>query len=234
MDRITRKELKTDKFALEIGHTVEFFETHRGLVLRYGAIALALILAVVAYYFYTRNQGAQRQRELHAAMQIQDAGIGPPSDNPLIPVFPTPEERAKAATKAFTDLATRYPAKDEAWISRYYLGMIAFDQGKVTEAQKILKEVAESGSANYASLAKLSLASLYAATGRLPEAERLLRSVIDKPTLFVSKEQAAIALARLLAKSKPEEARKLLDPLRTERSAVSRAAITALAELTGR
>ena len=83
-------------------------------------------------------------------------------------------------------------------------------------------------------MAKLSLAPIYSATGRQAEAERLLRSVVDKPTLFVSKEQATIALARLIAKNKPEEARKLLEPLRTERSAVSRAALAALAEISGR
>jgi hypothetical protein len=48
----------------------------------------------------------------------------------------------------------------------------------------------------------------------------------------VSKEQAIIALAKLKAKDNPAEARKLLEPLRAEkRSAVSRAAITALNEI---
>ena len=37
MARITRKDLKTDKFALEVGHTVDFFEEHRREVVRYGA-----------------------------------------------------------------------------------------------------------------------------------------------------------------------------------------------------
>ena len=41
MSRITRKELKTDKFALEIGHTVTFFEEHRQEIIRYGGVALA-------------------------------------------------------------------------------------------------------------------------------------------------------------------------------------------------
>jgi hypothetical protein len=36
--RITRKELKSDKFALEIGHTVTFFEDHQKVLIRYGGL----------------------------------------------------------------------------------------------------------------------------------------------------------------------------------------------------
>jgi hypothetical protein len=67
--------------------------------------------------------------------------------------------------------------------------------------------------------------------GRQADAEKLLRALYDKPTTFVSKEQAAIALARAISTTKPAEARKLLEPLRTERPAISQAAITLLSQL---
>ena len=84
---------------------------------------------------------------------------------------------------------------------------------------------------NYASLAKFALAQMYQAQGKIAQAEQLLRGLVQKPTVMVSKEQATIALGRLLGPTKPAEARKLLEPLRTERSAVSRAALTALSEI---
>ena len=43
--------------------------------------------------------------------------------------------------------------------------------------------------------------------------------------------RAAIALARAISLTKPAEARKLLDPLRSERPAISQAAITLIAKL---
>ncbi len=58
-----------------------------------------------------------------------------------------------------------------------------------------------------------------------------LRSIIDDPTILVSKPQATITLAKIVAKKNPAEARKLLEPLRAERGPVSRAAITALGEM---
>jgi hypothetical protein len=67
----------------------------------------------------------------------------------------------------------------------------------------------------------------------MAEAEKLLRSLIAKPSAFVSKEQATIALAELLASRNPAEARKLLEPLRSARPAISQAAIAALGALQG-
>jgi hypothetical protein len=52
-----------------------------------------------------------------------------------------------------------------------------------------------------------------------------------KPTIFVSKEQAAIMLARYLMPTKPAEARKLLDPLRKVPGAVGQMAIQAYGEM---
>ena len=54
---------------------------------------------------------------------------------------------------------------------------------------------------------------------------------MDHPTIYISKEQATIALAHALTTSKPAEARKLLDPLKTERPAVGQVAITLLGQL---
>jgi predicted negative regulator of RcsB-dependent stress response len=75
--------------------------------------------------------------------------------------------------------------------------------------------VAQHGNANFASLAKLSLAQIYYADGREAQGEKILRDLIDHPTALVSKEQATVTLARYLIIKRPAEARKLLDPLKT-------------------
>ena len=61
---------------------------------------------------------------------------------------------------------------------------------------------------------------------------KLVQSLIDSPTTFVTKDQATIEMARLIMQEKPAEARKLLDPLKTSvRAAISQAAIGILGEL---
>jgi hypothetical protein len=55
--------------------------------------------------------------------------------------------------------------------------------------------------------------------------------LIADPTVFVSKDQATITLARLLLTRKPAEARKLLDPLRTKAGSVGQVAVKLYGDL---
>jgi TolA-binding protein len=230
VDRAHRRELKHDKFVEQVGHSLEFAADHRSQVMKYGGIALALLVLAAGWYFYSNHQKSARQQALRDAMRVQEAQIGA-AGSEFVMSFPTQEEKEKAVQKAFNDVSNKYSGSDEGLMARYFLGIAAADKGNTTESEKHFKAVADSADAPYASQAKLSLAQIYEATGRAAEAEKLLRSLVDNPTVLVSKEQATIALGRLLAKSKPADARKLLEPLRTERGAVSRAALTALGEV---
>ena len=58
-----------------------------------------------------------------------------------------------------------------------------------------------------------------------------LRGLLADPSFMVPKEQSTKQLARYLAKAKPEEARKLLEPLRTARAPISSPAIEVLGTL---
>jgi tetratricopeptide (TPR) repeat protein len=230
--RITRKELKTDKFALEVEQTVDFITGHRRQLVLYGPIALAVVVFGVGAYFYMGRQHDVREQLLAGAIQIQEAPIGPINPGSLIS-FPTEDAKHAAAIKAFSDIAARYSGSVEAAIAKYYLGATAADLGKMADAEKLFKEAADDGDKNYTSLARFSLAQVYFAEGRAADAEKILRDLMAHPTVFVSKEQAIIALAKGIAPSKPDEARKMLEPLRTARGAVSQVAITAVGELSG-
>ncbi|MEO7143096.1 MAG: tetratricopeptide repeat protein [Bryobacteraceae bacterium] len=233
MDRLTRKELKSDKFALEVEHTVDYVSEHRQQVILYGAIVAAIVVIAGGIYLYRNHTRAVRQEELHVALRIQDASVGPsqtPGNTSMLS-FPTEQAKQQALVKAFTNLAVQDSGTEEGTIATYYLGTNAADKGNLADAAKYLGEAANSSYSNYASMAKLALARIYAGQGKLADGEKLIRSVIDHPTDFVSKEDATIALARLLAPTRPEEARKLLEPLRTARSSISRAALSALAGL---
>jgi predicted negative regulator of RcsB-dependent stress response len=227
--RITRKELKRDKFALEIGHTVTLFEEHRRDIVRYGGAALAVALVIVGFMFYNGRQHAARENALAKAIEVQEAPVGaaPPGQQS----FPTQDAKDQAVLKAFTDLKNQYGSSAEGEIAEYYLGAIKADQGKPADAEKSFAEVADHGDAKYASLAKLSLAQIYFGDGRAAKGEELLRGLIKSPTIFVSKEQATIMLARLLGPKKPAEARKLLDPLRNLPGAVGQVALQVYGEL---
>lgn len=230
MDRITRSKLKTDRFAVEVEHSVEFVAGHKKQVGMYGAIAVAVALLVAGIVYYRDRQHSARQEELAKAMEVIQAPVSPGA--PPGQLFYTTEAlKSDAALKAFKPIVDKYSGTQEAIVSASYLGAVYTDMGNLAEAEKYFRQVADSGDSNYASMGKLSLAQVLLSTGRTADAEKLLRSLYENPSMFVSKEQAAIALARAIGVSKPAEARKLLEPLRTERPAVSQLAITMLAEL---
>jgi predicted negative regulator of RcsB-dependent stress response len=230
VSRITRKELKSDKFALEVEHTVTFFEEHRDELVRYGAMGLAAIALFIGYLVYRGHQHDARQEALAQAIKVQEAPAGGVSGNGGL-AFPSQEAKDAESIRVFSDLASKYSGSDEALIAEYYLGAIKSDQGKLAEAEKNFQNVAQKGGDPYASLAKLSLAQIYFSDGRANQGEATLRDLMAHPSAFVSKDQAALALARQLMNRNPAEARKLLDPLRTVPGTVGQTALTMYSDL---
>jgi hypothetical protein len=228
LDRLTRKELKSDHFALEVQHGVEYVSGHRRQMGLYGGIAAALAVIVLGVYLYRQHTHAVRQEALAGALQIVNAQVGP-QQNEYILAFPTEDARKQAAVKTLTDVVNGFSGSEEGNIADYMLGSMAANDGNLPDAEKRLKRVADSGSGNASSLAKLALAQVYAAENKQADAERVARELMDHPTAVVSKEQATFALAHILEDTKPGEARKLLEPYRSsDRPNLSRAAINAL------
>lgn len=230
MDKHTRKDLKTDKFAEEVIHSIDFVAHHRSQAIRYGGIALGVIVVAFGIFLYMRHQHAVRQDMLRDAMLIFDASIGQQAPEGM-KSFATQAEKDKAMQKGFGDLANNHSGTKEGEIARYFLGVNAADKGNLTDAAKHFEKVADSSQKDYGSLARLALAQIYISQGKNAEAEKILRYAIEHPTVLVSKEQAQVELAKVIGKRDPAEARKMLEPLRTERTAISQAAVQGLAQL---
>jgi predicted negative regulator of RcsB-dependent stress response len=228
--RITRKELKSDKFALEVELGLNFFEEHQAEIIRYGGIALALAAIIFGGFSYRRHQQTLREQVLSRAIQIQETSVGPPAQG-TSNTFPTQQVKDEAALKAFGEVVSKYSGSDEAEIAQYYMASIHADQGNLPEAEKGFQEVAQKGNARYASLAKLSLGQVYFAEGKPDLAQKTLSDLAAHPTMFVSADQANIALARGLMATKPAEARKLLDTLKNRQGAVGQVALSLYGEL---
>lgn len=225
MKRLTRKRLKTDKFAQDVGNTFSFLNEHRSETIRYGLIGLAVILLGAGYYFYSRHQAAAREEAMAAAMKIDQAIIAA-NPTPTNLNFATQAEKDKARTQAFADLATKYHGTAEGAVGGIFIAAEQSDKGNFPAAEKIYKDVMDSAPAEYSALARMSLAHVYAAENKTPEAEKLLRYLMDHPTALVSKEEATLELGDILSKSNCAEALKLIEPLRSSRTAVSKVALS--------
>ena len=168
-------------------------------MLKWSVGTLVGVLVLAGLYFYNDSQKSARTREAcrpRCAFKRRKIGEG---SSEFVLSYTTAAEKQKAATKAFQDVVNRYGGETEGQIAHYYLGIGAADRGDNAEAEKELKAAAAGGNNDYASQAELSLARAVRFDGRNREAETLLKELMAKPTTLVSKDQATISLARVLA-----------------------------------
>ena len=225
MDRQTRKDLKTDKFAEDVFDVFGWASAHKTEVVRYGAALIALVLIVVGVMYYNRSQAAAREEALSKALRVEDATTGA-NIQPTFLHFDSEAEKTKAKMQAFTELSAKYGGTQEGAIADMFLASYAVDSGDQNEATRRFKRVVDEGPKPYASMARIALSQIYVSEGKTADAEKVLRDAVANPSATVSKEQAQLALGELLSSSNPTEAHKLLDPLRTSaRGTISRTAI---------
>ena len=96
----------------------------------------------------------------------------------------------------------KVPGTEEGRIAEFFLGTNAADSGNLArEAEKHFKASIDGRNGPYASLGKLALAQIYGGEGKVQEGAQLIQSVIDHPTVLVSKDSATLALAEPAAAS---------------------------------
>jgi hypothetical protein len=228
---LSRKELKQDNVALKVEETTHFLVTHRALVTKAGGVVLAVLVIGLGSWFFISSRRDAREQALASALTLQSATVGATAAPTGTQTFPTEAAKSDAIRKAFNSIISQDGGSDEAYAAEYYLAGIDVTDGKQDDALKKYDHVASGSNADYASMAKLAKAQVLFSLNRTPEAETVLKDLIANPTAMVSKEQASMVMAKGIAASQPEEARKLLTPIAAEKSDVAQAAVTALGEL---
>jgi predicted negative regulator of RcsB-dependent stress response len=230
VDRHLKKVAKSDEFKQQVWHGIDVIKEHPSEIKKYGGIALAVLVLVGGIYFYINHQAAAREEALAQALRVDQGTFGT-NTQPGNLHFDTEEEKDKAAEKAFSDLAAKYPGTQEAAIALINLGQAAVDRGDLATGEKDLKNVVDSAPAAYAAQAALGLAQLYDIEGKTADAQKLLENLVKNPSITVSKAEAQLALARIEAKTDPAGACKILQGLQTASNAISKAAVSASGEI---
>lgn len=213
-----RHQLKHDKFAETAAETYSWAVEHRSKLV-YGSVILAVVLAVVlGTIAYTSRQDQQASNALGGAMNIYDAPLRPATmaEQPGMVTFTSAADRAKAAHAEFAKIADQYSHTKSGKVARYFSGLTAKDMGDIVGAEKDLKQVADSGDQDLASLAKLALAGLYRDSNKEQQAIDLYKQLIDHPTRAVAKSTAQLQLAEMYQAKQPQEAAKLYEQIQKD------------------
>ena len=232
MARISRKQLKQDRFVEEVGQSVVYVSSHRNQLLIWGGVAIALIIAIASYGGYRRTRAAETRAEFQKAVEMYHGKVDT-QQQPGGITFPTTIARFRDTTEQLQKVTSEYAGSEEAVAAAYYLALLEIEQEKVEEARKRLEGIV-GNKGEYAALARLALADLHARRQEDEQARRHYQHLIDNPTRVVPKSRAQLALARYLSTTdKEEEAKTILEEMMKEPGTAGVSAGTTLTELDG-
>jgi len=211
LSRISRKEMKKDELVSEVSKAVELVQSNKQNLLLWGIIAAVLLVTVGGGYLFYSKRIDTASEELGNALRTYHAPIRPISlnDQGDEPSFPTVQTRDEQALKEFQTVADTYTMLRAGKVARYYVGLTQLDQGHLPAAEKELTAAVSSGDSVVSPLARLALGSVYEREKKLAEAEQAYRYLVDHPTDSVPKFTAQLALATMIAPTKPAEADKI-------------------------
>lgn len=230
-----RHQLKENQFATATQETLSWAFGHSSPLLYGGAILVVVLLVLVGGFYYQQNREQQASTLFGQALEVYNAPLRP-AGMPEVPgqtSFASPEDRAKAASNKFIEVADKYGRTDSGLMAKYFLGLTAEDLKDNAKAEQYLKDVADSSNKDIAALAKSALGSLYHDTGRDQLAIDIYKALIEKPTNTVPKPAAQIALAEIYAVKNKSQARILFEQIGKENAdnAIGNIANARMAEL---
>ncbi|HSZ21090.1 MAG TPA: tetratricopeptide repeat protein [Candidatus Acidoferrum sp.] len=215
---ILRKDLKKDEIREKFVSGVESVASHQQALWLVIAAALVVALAVFGWNSYAGRQTAKASAALDDAMKIFQARIrvaGEPVD-PAEITYLDEKNKFTDADKKFLVVAAQYGRTKPGQMARYYAALSEVQLKQYADAEKNLGQVVTGGDENLASLAKFQLAEVFERENKGSQAVDLLKQLSDKPSVFVPKPMAMLALADYYRKTDPAQASKLYNQVKQE------------------
>jgi predicted negative regulator of RcsB-dependent stress response len=216
---ISRRELKTDEVRETFAHGAEAVLSHKGLTLYLVAVALIVVIGVFGWRTYMERQTVKASAGYDDAMTAFQARVPVPGDPPATSgevSFPNDTAKYTDAARKFSDLSAKYPRTRFGTLAKYYAALCDDHLSKEDDAKKLLQEVSGSSDADFAAMSRFQLAQIEDRTGQGDDAAKLYQQVIDKPSVFVPKAVAMLALAQHYAQKDPTQAAKLFGQIKSD------------------
>jgi predicted negative regulator of RcsB-dependent stress response len=215
---ISRKELKKDEFRESFAHGAEAVRSHQQLTFY---LVLAAILIAGGFYgwkTYTERQTVKASAVVDDAMKDFQARITAPGEPTQPGELTYIDEKLKFtnSSKKFADVAAKYPRTRPGQLANYYEALSLERIDKNDDAKKLLQGLSNGSDQEFASLAKLELASLDDRSEQPDEAAKLYLQLLAKPTILVPKPVVLLALAEHYAQSNPSEATKYYGQIKSD------------------
>jgi predicted negative regulator of RcsB-dependent stress response len=215
---ILRRDLKKDEIREKLVLGVESVASHQQALWVVITAAIVVALEVFGWNSYSQRQTAKASLALDDALKIFQARIrtaGEPID-PTEITYLDEKNKFGDADKKFLAVAAQYGRTKPGQMAEYYAALSEVQLKQYADAEKHLSQVVSGGDENLAGLGKFQLAQVYQQENKGAQAVDLYKQLADKPSVFVPKAMAMLALADYYRKSDPAQATKLYNQVKTE------------------
>jgi predicted negative regulator of RcsB-dependent stress response len=215
---ILRRDLKKDEIRETLVSGVESVASHKQALWIVVSAALVVALAIFGWNSYSRRQTAKASAALDDGLKIFQARIRAPGEpaDPIDLTYLDEKNKFTDADKKLLQVANDYGRTKPGQMARYYAALSESQLKQYADAERNLNQVASGGDESLAGLAKFKLAGVYLQENKNSQAVDLLKQLSDKPTVFVPKPMALLALADYYRKSDPGQATKLYNQVKQE------------------
>lgn len=184
MKTAERQHLKHNEVADLVSRFKESIDTAGPSIGRWVLLALAVVALVGGFFGWRSYTANQSQALLAEALSVDTAPVVPPpqpgaegAQQPPAGSFPTEQARREAALAKFTAAAAAYPSTDAGRMARYRAASIYAEMGKLSDAEREFKAVADAGGALFGQMAKLGIADLQVRQGQYDPAIATFREL---------------------------------------------------------
>lgn len=183
-ERLTRKDMKRDEFAMAMGRGVEYAGSHvRPILMAIGG-ALLLLLLALGLWSYFRHRAEEANERLAPAMRVYQAPIqatGAKPDDPKAPSFANEAARRAKAKQLFEEVRDDYGSTDAADVAAVYLADIAAEEGQLDRARELWTGFLDEHDDHLlAGAVQLNLFALDRKQGKGEEVVTRLRGMLDQ------------------------------------------------------
>ena len=215
---ISRRELKKDEVRETLAQGADAILSHRLSSLIVLVVALVAAVGYLGWKSYTQRETVKASAAFDAGSKIFEARTRVAGEAAVPGQVSYADDAMKysEAAQKFSDAAAKYPRTRPGQLAAYYAALSYEKIGKNAEAKKSLEGLVNGNDPGLTGLAKYALAQVDEKLGQGDEAAKLYQQLIDKPSDFVPKSVAMLALAQYYSHSKPAEAARLYAQIKME------------------
>lgn len=188
MARLTRKQLKQDRFVEEVTEAVGLFARHRKLITSAVVAVALLVVAGVGFYRYQIELANEARISLQEAM-INYYDLGPRDSEPEGFSFEPTIDKEQQIKESLNKVAQDFAGRLEGEIARLHLALYEVAEGDPEEAKTLLEGFLDHADDEVSALARKALADQLQREGQSEEALKHYEHLVENPTEMLPKER---------------------------------------------